>query len=117
MDVFPARAGMNRYRQRAECRDPRVPRPRGDEPVDARYRPEIVTCSPPAWGDERRCPTRERRDRQLGEAIRRVWEENFRVYGVRRPGGFDVDAARPPGPVRGTGRTRRPARLAGRPYA
>ena len=34
--------------------------------------------------DDRRCPTGERRDSQLGEEIRRVWEENFRVYGVRK---------------------------------
>ena len=34
--------------------------------------------------DESRCTPRERRDRQLGEDIRRVWEENFRVYGVRK---------------------------------
>ena len=34
--------------------------------------------------DDRRCAPRERRDRQLGEDIRRVWEENFRVYGVRK---------------------------------
>ena len=35
-------------------------------------------------GDDNRCAPRERRDRQLGEQIRRVWEENFRVYGVRK---------------------------------
>ena len=34
--------------------------------------------------DDSRCPRRERRDNQLGEEIRRVWEENFRVYGVRK---------------------------------
>ena len=31
-----------------------------------------------------RCPARARRDGQLREEIRRVWEENFRVYGVRK---------------------------------
>ena len=35
-------------------------------------------------GDASRCAPRERRERQLGEDIRRVWEENFRVYGVRK---------------------------------
>ena len=35
-------------------------------------------------GNDSRCAPRVRRDRQLGEAIRRVWEENFRVYGVRK---------------------------------
>ena len=34
--------------------------------------------------DRSRCPARARRDGQLREEIRRVWEENFRVYGVRR---------------------------------
>ena len=40
-------------------------------------------CKAPE-GDASRCAPRERRDRQLGEDIRRVWEENFRVYGVRK---------------------------------
>ena len=31
-----------------------------------------------------RYPARARRDGQLGEEIRRVWEENLRVYGVRK---------------------------------
>ena len=35
-------------------------------------------------GDDSRCTSRERRDRQLGGEVRRVWEENFRVYGVRK---------------------------------
>ena len=35
-------------------------------------------------GNDSRCAPRVRRDRQLGEEIRRVWEENFRVYGVRK---------------------------------
>ena len=34
--------------------------------------------------DRSRCATRVHRDSQLGEEIRRVWEENFRVYGVRK---------------------------------
>ena len=34
--------------------------------------------------DRSRCPARARRDGQLREEIRRVWEENFRVYGVRK---------------------------------
>ena len=34
--------------------------------------------------DDSRCPRRQRRDNQLREEIRRVWEENFRVYGVRK---------------------------------
>ena len=34
--------------------------------------------------DRSRCPVRARRDGQLREEIRRVWEENFRVYGVRK---------------------------------
>ena len=34
--------------------------------------------------DDRRCAPRARRDRQLGDEVRRVWEENFRVYGVRK---------------------------------
>ena len=34
--------------------------------------------------DRSRSPARVRRDGQLGEEIRRVWEENFRVYGVRK---------------------------------
>ena len=34
--------------------------------------------------DRSRCPARARRDGQLREHIRRVWEENFRVYGVRK---------------------------------
>ena len=29
-------------------------------------------------------PARARRDAELRVAIRRVWEENFRVYGVRK---------------------------------
>ena len=35
-------------------------------------------------GDDDRCAPRERRDRQLRDEVRRVWEENFRVYGVRK---------------------------------
>ena len=35
--------------------------------------------------DGSRCAARMRRDGQLGEEIRRVCEENFRVYGVRKP--------------------------------
>ena len=35
-------------------------------------------------GGDSRCAPRERRDDQLREQIRRVWEENFRVYGVRK---------------------------------
>ncbi len=35
-------------------------------------------------GDGSRLPARARRDAQLGENIVRVWEENFRVYGVRK---------------------------------
>ena len=34
--------------------------------------------------DRSPCPTRARQDSQLREEIRRVWEENFRVYGVRK---------------------------------
>jgi len=34
--------------------------------------------------DPTREPPRQRRDGQLREQIRRVWEENFRVYGVRK---------------------------------
>ena len=34
-------------------------------------------------GDDSRCTPCER---QLGEDLRRVWEENFRVYGVRKVG-------------------------------
>ena len=34
--------------------------------------------------DRSRCPVWARRDGQLLEEIRRVWEENFRVYGVRK---------------------------------
>ena len=34
--------------------------------------------------EDGRRPARERRDCQLGEEIRLVWEENFRVYGVRK---------------------------------
>ena len=34
--------------------------------------------------DRGRCPRRVCRDSQLGEEIRRVWEENFRIYGVRK---------------------------------
>ena len=34
--------------------------------------------------DRTRVPARIRRDGQLREEIRRVWEENFRVYGVRK---------------------------------
>ena len=34
--------------------------------------------------DRSRCPTRARHDSQLREEIRRVWEENFRAYGVRK---------------------------------
>ena len=33
--------------------------------------------------DHRRLPARERRDGELREQIRRVWKENFGVYGVR----------------------------------
>ena len=32
----------------------------------------------------RRLPARARRDAELCDEIRRVWEENFRVYGVRK---------------------------------
>ena len=35
-------------------------------------------------GDDGRCAPWECRDRQLGEDIRHVWEENFPVYGVRK---------------------------------
>lgn len=35
-------------------------------------------------GDPDRQPARQRRDAGLCEQIRRVWEENFRVYGVRK---------------------------------
>ena len=41
--------------------------------------------------DDRRSPARERRDRQLGEELRRVWEENFRVYGVRKDSSISVN--------------------------
>ena len=34
--------------------------------------------------DRSRCPTRARHDSPLREEIRRVWEENFRAYGVRK---------------------------------
>jgi len=34
--------------------------------------------------DASRLPARVRRDRQLEGEIRRVWEENFQVYGVRK---------------------------------
>ena len=34
--------------------------------------------------DHRRLPARSRRDAQLREQVRRVWKENFRVYGVRK---------------------------------
>ena len=34
--------------------------------------------------DPAKAPPRVQRDALLGEAIRRVWEENFRVYGVRK---------------------------------
>jgi len=34
--------------------------------------------------DAERRPARPRRDEQLCLAIRRVWEENFRVYGARK---------------------------------
>lgn len=34
--------------------------------------------------DPRRLPPRAKRDAELREAIRRVWEGNFRVYGVRK---------------------------------
>ena len=34
--------------------------------------------------DRSRCPARARRDGHLREEVRRVWEENFRVYGVRK---------------------------------
>jgi len=34
--------------------------------------------------DARRLPARVRRDRELEGEIRRVWEENFQVYGVRK---------------------------------
>ena len=34
--------------------------------------------------DGSRCSTRARRDGHLREEIRRVWEENFRVYGFRK---------------------------------
>src|SRR5690348_11689090 len=34
--------------------------------------------------DASKAPPRVQRDAVLGEAIRRVWEENFRVYGVRK---------------------------------
>ena len=34
--------------------------------------------------DRSRLPARSHRDAHLGEHIRRVWEENFRVYGVRK---------------------------------
>jgi putative transposase len=61
--------------------------------------------------DRARLPARARRDAFLRSEIRRVWEENFQVYGVRkslprrRPGsggscagrGSRWRAARPPG--------------------
>ena len=34
--------------------------------------------------DDSRCARRARRDAELGEEIHRVWEEHFRVYGVRK---------------------------------
>ena len=34
--------------------------------------------------DPARLPERVRRDAQLSTSIRRVWEENFRVYGARK---------------------------------
>ena len=38
-----------------------------------------------AWEvDRSRCPARTPLDEQLREEIHRVWEENFRVYGVRK---------------------------------
>jgi hypothetical protein len=36
------------------------------------------------WRDPARRPTRARRDGLLRTEIRRVWKENFRVYGVRK---------------------------------
>ena len=35
-------------------------------------------------GDPERLPARARRDQYLRDQIRRVWDENFRVYGVRK---------------------------------
>ena len=58
----------------------------GDEPICA-----VLPIAPSTYyeckareGDDGLCAPRERRDRQLGEDTRHVWEENFPVYGVRK---------------------------------
>ena len=52
---------------------------------------KVMPVAPPTYyehkareADRSRSPARARRDGQLGEEIRRVWEENFRVYGARK---------------------------------
>ena len=52
---------------------------------------KVMPVAPPTYyehkakeTDRSRSPARARRDGQLGEEIRRVWEENFRVYGARK---------------------------------
>ena len=43
-----------------------------------------LECKVPREADRSRGPTRARHDSQLREEIRRVWEENFRAYEVRK---------------------------------
>ena len=46
MDVFPARAGMNRVALGIDCRHVRVPRASGDEPVSEEQLRQLLLCSP-----------------------------------------------------------------------
>ena len=48
--VFPARAGMDRWRAWCSTPPSRVPRPRGDGPYSAPLARRVVPCSPPARG-------------------------------------------------------------------
>ena len=49
-NVFPARAGMNRFINRRLPAQHGVPRTRGDEPSNRYGRGEIAECSPHARG-------------------------------------------------------------------
>ncbi len=83
---------MGSSRSAGFCRSPR-PLPAGECPHSPRgtYHVHAATRRDPS-----RASTRARRDADLIPEIRRVWEENFRVYGVRkvwrqlRREGFDI---------------------------
>ena len=66
-------------------------RPYGVEPIC-----RVLPIAPSTYYDARRRPgsARRRRDEQLKTEIRRVYDENFGVYGARRPEGLAAAAPR-----------------------